>query len=117
MKAFIFGCILFASAAIFNALSDTAYHHPEKFEKCEWCKHDYMRKYEIERPFVRRYVGLFLDGFHVFKMLMVFCLCGSATAFARSQWMSKWWHYAVLFVALGTIGWNSVFSLFYDVIL
>lgn len=117
--ALILGAVLFGFAAFFNACMDVIqYHYAESvFRNCEWCMHDPERKYQIASPFVRRYLGLLLDGWHTFQSLMVFCLCGSAALFARTRVLTRPWEFVALFVILGTVFWNSTFSIFYDLVL
>lgn len=111
----IISSILFALAALFNAIMDISNFKPERFKR-EWWKHDPNRKY-IDGDSTKGRVKWFgnvnkpvqiQDGFHFSKMVMVMCIAAALIILASS----KWWHY-LIGLPITYILWNGIFMAFY----
>lgn len=111
----IISSILFALAALFNAIMDISNFKPDRFKRI-WWRHDWTRKYVGGYPGngrvkwfgnVNKPVQL-IDGFHFSKMAMVMCIATALIVLASS----KWWHY-LIGLPVTYILWNGVFMAFY----
>ncbi len=128
--------VLWGLAAACNAVMDTLSHHYYQsifsgLKNSYWNPADSWKNKYIDRDPKRgmRKIWLFdyptflTDGWHLFKSLMIFCLCGSASILyvGSREYLLLATEFpiitgAVLFVSLGTL-WNIIFSLFYNRIL
>lgn len=60
---------------------------------------------------------VFTDAWHLFKTIMIFCICGSiALQVYCEPKLDLMWYAVIKFIVYG-LSWNRTFSLFYDHIL
>lgn len=112
--------ILFAFAAMFNAIMDVSEHHPERLPK--WWRHEWERKYvdgDVKKGRVKwgkiNKPVQFIDGWHFSKMCMVICLAGAVTS---AMFVTvPWWYAIIHLTVVSYILWNGTFILFYKYIL
>lgn len=129
--------LLFACAAMFNAIMDvTQFHYYQSiffpFPAYFWdgmisWKNKYIdgqyhkgrRKLVKTKWFSINYPVQFTDAFHFFKMLMIFCLAAAVVEFKIDGFAifnNMRLNYLFAFASYGIV-WNLTFSLFYKKIL
>lgn len=132
MTTFTLFCsiVLFIIAAISNAIMDTLTHHFStsifKNKKAIWWDPSisWKNKYvdgDPNKP-QRTIPVAFTDAWHLFKSIMIVCLCGviSCVGYYCNDYMTTvqlpWYVFVIIFVISG-IMWNTIFSIFYNKIL
>ena len=98
-------------AAIFNAVMDTLENEPafnnsifRNFDKTFWSK-------EISWKYAKKILNYKVDGWHLVKSAMIFCLVGAIILFRlHPLFMPIWAH----FVCMGLI-WNITFEVSYKI--
>lgn len=103
---FLWSYSLVFMAALFNAVMDTLENAPEfnasvfkNWDKKFWLK-------EVSWQYDKRVFGYKIDGWHLAKSAMIFCLLGAMIIFRPHHQL--WIH----FVSAGII-WNISFDIFY----
>lgn len=106
---FVWSYILVSMAAFFNAIMDTLENEPafnssifKDWDKRFWSK-------SISWQYAKKILNYKVDGWHLAKSAMIFCLMGAIVLFRyNTEFMPLLMH----FILLGLL-WNITFEVFY----
>jgi hypothetical protein len=103
---FIWSYVLVFIAAFFNAIMDTLENEPAFNSSIfkDWNKRFWSKS--ISWQYAKKIINYRIDGWHLAKSAMIFCLIGAVIVFRSHHQL--WVH----FISMGII-WNITFESFY----